>query len=87
MFTCAAHDACFYRDALAYSEVGDAFTDCGDDARRFVAEDEGLAESKVAIAAVLEVMYWTGQERCACGGWGERGARRGQELSEKRLTV
>ena len=54
----ATHDAGLDGDALADAEVGDAIADSCDDAGSLVTEDEGCAEGKVAIAAVLEVMYW-----------------------------
>ena len=68
----AAHDAGLDRDALAHGEVGDALAHGSDDACSLVTEYEGLAQRKVAVAAVLVVVHWGGQRGCQ----GRREARR-----------
>lgn len=52
----AAVDASLDGNALADDDVCDCRTDCGDNSSGFMAEDDVLANAKVAVAAVFKVM-------------------------------
>ena len=70
VFALLTHDPGFDGDLLAWNEIGDAWTDCGDDTCSFVAEDERFTDGKVTDFAVGVIMNCGGKRGMSYFGRG-----------------